>query len=751
MQENLTSVKDNHLATINIREEIEKYLFHWKWILLSILLCLFLAFLYMRYTVPQYKSTATILVKDERKGSLQSELSAFSDLGLTAGIKSNVDNEIEIIKSRTIIEKAIKKLGFNISYIANSKIKYIELYKDKPIDFVFYNVSDKFYEKDKKFNFKSINTEKFEIFTNSKSIGIHKYGEKIQLKDCNLVVYNISANKLSKEELDLTINVNKLKNVIFSYRAKLSIAPVNKTSSVVELSIIDPIKEKGEDFLNAVIEIYNQDAISDKKYISENTQNFIQDRLEIISVELGDVEKNAELFKKYNNVTDIVSEAGIYIQNASEFEKSLIETETQIRIIQSMDDFMKKKPTDELVPTNILPMDANSSLLITQHNELVLQKMRISKDGTTNNPVLKNIDQKIEETSGNIKESIARLKASLNIKKNDLQRQDNILKGKISQIPTQERQFRILDRQQKIKETLYLYLLQKREEIAISLAVTAPNSKLIDSAVSSSNPVSPVRNIVYLIALALGLLIPIGIIYLMQLMDTKIKTRQDIEGKISIPFLGDVPKSDSHEEIINTNSRSSSAEAIRIVRTNLEFMLSEVPMGKAKTIFVTSTLPKEGKTFMAINLASTIALSGKKVLLIGLDIRNPKIDDYIKIPSKGLTNYLTKNENNIEDYIIKLDGFENFYILPSGVIPPNPVDLLMNDKLTHLFEKLKLEYDYILVDTAPVSFVTDTLLVAHNADAFVYVMRANYLDKRFLKIINTFYTRKKITKHGTSP
>ena len=282
-------------------------------------------------------------------------------------------------------------------------------------------------------------------------------------------------------------------------------------------------------------------------------------------------------------------------------------------------------------------------------------------------------------------------------------------------------------------------MLQKREETAISLAVTAPISKLVDAAFSSPSPVSPQRNVIYLIALALGIMIPFSIIYVLNLFDNKIKNRQDIEGAIAAPFLGDIPKSESQDEIINTNSKSSSAEAIRIIRTNVEFMLTKVPEGFAKTIFVTSTIPKEGKTFVAINLASTIALSGKKVLLIGLDIRNPKIDRYVKLPSKGLTNYLSKNNENINDYIVKLDDFEKFYVLPSGVIPPNPVDLLMNNKINDLFDQLKKEYEYIIVDTAPVSLVTDTLLVAPNADIFIYIIRANFLDKRLLKMIQTIY------------
>jgi capsular exopolysaccharide synthesis family protein len=257
-----------------------------------------------------------------------------------------------------------------------------------------------------------------------------------------------------------------------------------------------------------------------------------------------------------------------------------------------------------------------------------------------------------------------------------------------------------------------LYLLQKREELAISLSVTAPNAKVIDAARATSAPVSPIKYIVYILFFAGGILLPISLIYILDLFDTKIKYRQDIEGKIIVPFLGDVPESDTEDEIFKASSRSSSAEAIRIVRTNLDFMLGAVPDGLAKTVFVTSTLPKEGKTFVTMNLASTIAMTNKKVLLIGLDIRNPKIDRYVTLPSKGLTNYLAKQNENINDYIVKIEELNNLFILPSGVIPPNPVDLLMNSKLGELFAQLKTEYDYIVVYTAPITLVTDTTLVA---------------------------------------
>ena len=729
---------------INIRELVDQYLVHWKWFVFALVTALICAFLYLRYTVPEYRTSAVIMVKDERKGGMQSEMTAFSDLGLMTGIKSNVDNEIEIIRSRTIVEKSIKKLNLNVSYFVEGRFKTVEVYKDKPIDISFFDQNEAFYKKPLTFTINSKGEDKFEVISASQaSLGVFTYGNILRLENCRMIVTKGALRENYKKNFSVIVKINTLRSVVQKYKNNIGIVPLGKNTSVVELTLTDPVRDKAEDLLDTVIEIYNQDAIDDKNFISKRTQEFIAGRLEIIAAELGDVERDAEGFKRSNRLTDIVSDAGIYLQNSVDFEKALIETETQLRVVSSMSEFMNTSKS-ETIPSNIIPNDNTASALIGEHNQLVIDRDRILKGATPRNSVVINLNNKIEEIRANIIESLGRLSASLKIRKSDLEKQVNMVVGKISEIPSQERAFRVIDRQQKIKESLYIYLLQKREEIAISLAVTASNAKVIDAAISSSSPVQPQKKMVYLGALVLGLLLPFSVIYVLQLMDTKIKTRQDIEGKLSIPYLGDIPRSHSQYEIINAKNRSSSAEAMRIARTNMEFILSTVPDDKAKTIFVTSTLPKEGKTFISINMASTIALSGKKVLLIGMDIRNPKIDQYTKLPDRGLTNYLAQKGNGLHDYIVKLPDFENFYVLPAGIAAPNPVELLMSEKVDLMFAQLKQEYDYIIVDTAPVSVVTDTLLVAKYADAFIYVMRANYLDKRMIKLAESFYQDKKL-------
>ncbi len=727
--------------SFNIAELAQQYMHHWKWFVLSIIMCLAAAFVYIRYTTPIYKATSTILVKDDRKGGLQSELSAFSDLGLMGGVKSNVDNEIEVIKSRTIVEKAVRALDFNISYFTEGTVRSMELYEKKPVSITFVERQPEFFTEFHGFQINAKSETQYELLTvEGKVVGIFTYGSMVDLGYTKMMVVR---QVPAKEEYSMTVAINKIRSVVQRYKGALAIATVGKNTSVVELSLTDPIKEKAEAIVNEIVKQYNQDAIEDKNYISKSTEKFISGRLEIISNELGDVEKNAEGFKESNRITDIAANAGVYLQNSVVFEKELIEAETQLRILSSMMEFLKSN-NDQLIPSNIIPNDLSSTALIAEHNQAMLERERILKNGTEKNSVVINLNNRIDVLRANITQSLSRTTAAIRIKKSELERQVNAVAGKISQIPGQEREFRIIDRQQKIKETLYLYLLQKREETALSLAATEPNAKVIDTAVSSNSPISPKKNIIFLSALFIGLLIPFAIIYLTDLLDTKVKSRLDIESKGSIPFLGDIPTSESHDEIINTNSRSSSAEAIRIVRTNLEFMLSKVDENQAKTVFITSTLPKEGKTFIAANLASTIALSDKKVLLVGLDIRNPKLEKYFDMPKAGITNFLTQTDKPISDFIVKLEGYDNLFALPPGAIPPNPVELLLNKRVDAMFATLKNDFDYIVVDTAPVSVVTDTLLIAKNADAFIYVVRANYLEKRLLKVMETFYKEQKL-------
>ena len=743
-------LNENLDQDFQIRAVVDQYVTHWRWFLLGVVVSLVVAYIYLRYTVPQYRAVTTILVKDDKKGGLSSELSAFADMGI-GGVKSNLDNEIEILKSRTLVESTIRKMNLNIAFVVEGKILSANLYKKAPIVINYLEQNSDFYNKSRSYQFLALSefTFQFEDLLGQGNVlegnkKVFRYGEPVKTKYGTLVINKslVNPEPYNQDVKPINIVISPLEKVAESYRTRLNVAALSKTSSVVEISLVDPVLQKAEDFLDNLVQNYNEDAAADKNFISENTSRFIANRLALITDELDGVEQNVQNFKRANQVTDIETEAGLFIAGSNEYDKKGIEADIQLNVISSMVDFIKKSKPSDLLPTNIVSGEATE--LIGSYNQLVLDRNRILKSATEVNPTVVKLNEQLASLKSNVASSLSRMQSNLKIQKRDLNNQEGLLNQKIGKIPVQERQFRVIARQQKVKEELYLYLLQKREETAIALAATESSARVVDAGKGSDIPVAPKKNIIYLGALLLGILVPFGVIYVMDLLDTKIKSRLDLEGKTLIPFIGDVPTSDTPSEIIKSESRTSSAEALRIIRTNLEFMLSKVPDGQAKTIFLTSTLPKEGKTFVSANLAATFALSEKKVLLIGMDIRNPRLDEYLTLPDRGVTNYLSSNNVKLEELIVKYDGFEDFHVLPAGVIPPNPAELLMNKKVDILFETLKNQYDYIIVDTAPVSLVTDTLLIAKHADCFIYVARANFLEKRMLNIANTLYKEQKL-------
>ncbi|TRX40123.1 GumC family protein [Flavobacterium restrictum] len=756
MKEHFIAGESQEEEDFNLRAIIDKYSIHWKWFVLCVLVSMIVAFMYLRYTAPQYRATTTILVKDDKKGGMLSELSSFADLGLGGGLKSNVDNEVEILKSRTLVESTVKKLNFNISLIVKGNVRDVEIYNDGPITVYFVNTIADFDKVKVSFDFIPVTANTFKLdrhlsVDNSKFVlGVKKefqYGEIIKTiyGDLQIAKKDYDKKKYPFDGSPISVKIYPIDVVVDSYLGRLGVTSISKTSSVVELTITDPVIDKAQDFLDNLIQIYNRDAVEDKNFISEKTSEFISNRLKLITQELDGVEQDVESFKQTNKLTDIESEAQLFIKGSNEYSKQVIETEIQMNVVTSMLDFMKKSTNSDLLPTSIIAGQTDATGMINSYNELVLDRNRILKSATTANPSVVKLDQQITSLKANVVASLNRIQATLSIQKRDLNSNEGVFNAKISKIPVQERQFRVIARQQKVKEELYLYLLQKREETAISLSATEPNARVIDAARASTIPVAPKKNIVYLAAFLLGLLVPFGFIYVDDLLDTKIKSRLDLEGRTNIPFIGDVPTSETPTEIIKSENRTSTAEALRIIRTNLEFMINQVDESLAKTFFVTSTFPHEGKTFASVNLAATFALSGKKVLLVGMDIRNPKIDEYVHTPHiVGVTNYLHSSDYVLDDLIVKQEGYEAFYCLPAGVIPPNPAELLMSNRVELFFKELKSKFDYIIVDTAPVSLVTDTLLIAKYADCFVYVVRANFLEKRMLAVANVLFKDKKL-------
>ena len=527
------------------------------------------------------------------------------------------------------------------------------------------------------------------------------------------------------------------------YVNSLSIAPTSKTTSVVVISLENTNTRRGRDYINKLLEMYNINANNDKNEVAQKTAEFIDERIGIISKELGSTEQDLENFKRSAGITDLNSEAQIALTGNAEYEKKRVENQTQINLVMDLQRYMKGNEY-EVLPSNIGLQDAASAGAIDRYNQMLVERKRLLRTSTENNPTIINLDTSIRAMRTNVQATLDATLKGLQITKEDLAREASRYSRRINDAPTQERQFVSIARQQEIKSGLYLMLLQKREENAITLAATANNAKIIDEALADDNPISPKKTIVYLAALVLGVGLPVGVIYLIGLTKFKIEGRADVEKLTSLPVVGDIPLADEKTGSIAVfeNQNNLMSETFRNVRTNLQFMLEN---GK-NVILVTSTISGEGKSFISANLAISLSLLGKKVVIVGLDIRKPGLNKVFNIPKKehGITQYLTNTTANLMDFVQPSDINKNLFILPGGTVPPNPTELLARGGLEKAIETLKANFDYVILDTAPVGMVTDTLLIGRVADLSVYVCRADYTHKAEFTLINELAENNKL-------
>jgi capsular exopolysaccharide synthesis family protein len=731
---------------VPLRELIEQYTRYWYFFVLGVLLALVLAFIYLRYTTSLYQSRATVIIKDEKSTGSPIDLAAFSQFGSFLSRFSNgkIDNELAIFNSKRIIMKTVKDLGLNIKYESVGAIKTSELYSYIPFTVQYQS----FVEKGKnisvpKLYIEVLSNAEYKLEDESQAIeGTYKFGEQVTLPFGKITVLpNADDPEKFEKFFDRTVLVSylPLENVALNYQQKVTIENENKSSNVLELSMLSAVPDKAEGFLNELIHQYNKDAIKDKNEIANNTSNFIDSRLQIITRELDSVERNKEVFKTKNRLTDIQAEAQITLENASEFNKKQLDVSTQLELANTMIDYMENSHKNELLPSNIGIQSEEVAGAVTNYNQLILYRNKLLQSSTAKNPVVQNVNGQIEQMRASILSSLKNSSSALKIAMKDLNIQESALSSKIAQVPAKEKIYRGIERQQTIKEQLYLFLLQQREQASISLAATSPKAKVVDNAYSSKSPVSPQKPLIYLGAFLAGLLVPFMGIYGKNLLSTKVANRRDVERHLTdTPILGEIPKVKRGEaELIQHNDLSIMAESFRILRTNLQYLsISKLEEdNKGKTLTVTSTIKGEGKTFVAFNLALTLAVTGKKVVLVGADIRNPQLQRYLPEhlkSKKGLTEFIVYDDMKVEDVISQSEYNSNLSIVVSGAIPPNPAELLMQKRTSEFFEELKEQYDYIIMDTAPSMLVTDTILINKLADITLYVIRAGYTDKRLL-------------------
>ncbi len=729
-------------SEINIREELEKYLRYWPWFLLCAAIALGYAYFTLRKTTPVYATTATLIIKDG-KNSQSSEMAAFSELGLMGGMNSNsIENEIGIMRSRRLMATVVKALNINVQYFQEQKFRNPELYTKTPIFARLMSIDE--------IKLQESPGNEFRVnYSNGENINITRIADEKVFKgnlghpiDLEFSQVIFEKNPLTSQ-VDLNgseailVKFSPVETIAGAYRKELSVMIKEKNSSLIELGLNDPVRSKAEDILDQLVLEYNREAIEDKNLVAINTAKFIDERLMIINGELDSVETGKVEFKEENQLTDIQGESQLFMSTASEFKGRQQEIGTQIELAEAMISYLKSSSSGELLPANLGIEESAVNQGINNYNELVLERNKVLSGSTEINPVVVKLNRQIDEIRGNILLSLNRMKSNLQIAEVNLNSQAASIRSQISSVPSKEKQFRGIERQQQIKETLFLFLLQKREENSLSLAVTAPKAKIVDTAFSSRLPISPIPRNLYLTALLIGLGLPFAFIYLKNLLNNKINSREDVESKmLDIPVVGEIPRIKKGEkDIIEYNDRSVLAESFRILHTNLQYlMVNAGNKAGANILFVTSSVKGEGKTFTAFNLALTLANSGKRVLIMGADLRNPQLQRY-EVDTrdfKGISDFLVNSDLELKPLITTSGLHKGLSLLSTGSIPPNPSELWRSSRAELLFESLKKDYDYIVVDTAPVMLVTDTFLISKYADLTLYVTRAGYTEKKLL-------------------
>lgn len=745
---------------IDIQQLLFKYIIHWPWFVGAVLVCLIGAWIYLRMATPVYNISATVLIKDDKKGGNTGSMVGLEELGLSGLISSsqNIDNELEVLRSKTLVKEVINLLNLYVSYTDEDGFPSKNMYKTSPV-------------------LVSLTPQEAEKLTDPMVVEMALYGEgglevnvtvgdkeyqkhfeklpAVFPMDEGTLAFFQSPDSLSlkKDTMEASSNIRhitaKIKSpmkVARAYCENLKIEPTSKTTSVAVISLKNSSLQRGQDFINQLLEMYNRNTNNDKNEIAQKTAEFIDERINIISKELGSTEANLENFKRNAGITDLTSEAQIALTGNAEYEKKRVENRTQISLIEDLRKYIRGNEY-EVLPRNIGLQDPGLVATIERYNEMLVERKRLLRTSTENNPTIINLDTSIRAMKSNVQATLDGSLKGLLITKADLEREASRFSRRISDAPGQERQFVSIARQQEIKAGLYLMLLQKREENAIALAATANNAKIIDEAIADDIPVSPKRRMIYLIALVLGIGIPVGIIYLIGLTKFKLEGRADVEKLTTIPIVGDIPLTDEKNEkdgsiAVFENQNNLMSETFRNIRTNLQFMLQN----DKKVILVTSTVSGEGKSFISANLAISLSLLGKKVVIVGLDIRKPGLNKVFRLSTKekGITLYLANPETDLMSLVQPSDINQNLYILPGGTVPPNPTELLARDGLDKAIEILKKSFDYVVLDTAPVGMVTDTLLIGRVADLSVYVCRADYTHKVEYTLINELAEEKKL-------
>lgn len=711
----------------------------WYWFAGMVFVALAAAVLYVCRTNKVYSTSATIMLRNEDKfsrgNSMQNEMMSMMGFNMN----KNVTDEIEIITSHTIMSEVIHSLNLQTEYRRREGLRWVTQYPtpdliiDYPAGFM-----------------DTLSMAiLFEVERTSKGYTLHtkagKSKQKLKLASLDSEIHTLIGDIRLLEVVPLEegdryrITTAPTNLWVNSYRTNFSCSQLKKESNVILIDYEDQNPARGKDVVSKVIEFYNLDAVIDKNLMAQNTANFINDRLIVVEEELSSVENEVEAYMKENNLTDIDKELQQVFTNQTSYQQQMTEIEMQISILSFIEQYLNEEANNEsLIPSNMGIQDAGLAKLITEYNSLMLNRMRLRRSATEQSPILVQSAQQLELMRTAILSSVQQIKHSQKITRSELERKESQFAHLIKQVPEKERHYVEIKRQQEIKEKLYIFLYQKREENALTLASSVVPAKIIDAPLTAIKPVSPKKKQILLIALIIGLGIPFGIIFMLEYFNDTVRDKKEFQATVKAPFLGQIIQSSGSSRIVvSRHSNTVQSELFRTIRTNLRFML---PTDHKPIILVSSAMNGEGKSFVTINTALSLALLGKRVCLVGLDIRKPTLNTYMNLDFKGnLTSYLSDTSVSVNDLIKPSGLVEGLDVCPAGVIPPNPGELIQNGRLSDLFAELRLRYDMIIVDSAPVMLVSDTYHIAKYADLTIFVTRANYLSRVLLPQIQEIY------------
>ncbi len=735
---------------------------NWYWFVLSLIIFGSLGAIYLRYATPMYQSTAKLLIKDESSSNRRGQsLQSMSNLGIISN-STGIDNEMEILTSHSIAEDAIRDLKLYVNYSTKGRVKDVILYRDQPLNV---DVDQAHLERLNapinlsitKDSLTYIVSGTYYVPTNDNSNeGPYSINRKFTSLPATIAtragIITISSNNGHAMRSAQVLNVSILspRMAANKYANELQVTQTAKSTSIAQLQLTDEVPQRSLDYLKQLAIVYNRQANEDKNTIALRTDKFINDRLGKINTELGKTEGELQSYKQQNGIVELKMNAGNSVANQNSSELKLAEVETQIELFNTIAREVESSSRNlsQVIPSNVGLDDQSSTSLINKYNELVLERNRLLRSASESSPVVEPLTAQIRELNGNIRRAISAARQNLQIQRDAVSAQVNKFNEQVAETPQQERMLTQIDRQQEVKSGLYLMLLQKREENSISLAATADKGKLIDDP-QLIGKISPKSTTIMIVALLIGLALPVLVIIILQFFRYKIEGHDDVARLTKLPIIADVAIASNKAKgkadiVVHENQNNQMEEIFRSMRTNLQFMLKE----GQKVVLFTSSTSGEGKTFNAANLSVSFGLLGKKVILVGLDIRRPRLAELFGINDHkhGITNLLVKDNPTTEDLqeqILPSGVNKNLDLLMAGPIPPNPAELIARNSLDIIINLLKEKYDYIMIDTAPVGLVTDTLQIARIADASIYMCRADYTPKSSFNFINALANEKK--------